>query len=335
MSILFLLASLGVVNGLLIGFYLIIKKKRTVADSYFGLLLLALSIRIGKSVFFYFNREVDQLILQIGLSACIFIGPFFYLYSKALQKHEQDFKRKDGLLLLALLVAIIGIGLRFPYRSFPEIWNGYIIYGIYSVWILFTLLGLYYSGRMLKGVTLSPNKMNGNQQYVAAIALAMLFITCTYQVALFVGFTYIWGALIFSFTFYYLLGRALLTKKSITPKVPVQLLENGNELLAQVNDLMASQKPFINKGLKLDELATQAGMSKHTLSRVLNEVYEYGFSHYIKEYRVNEAKQLITTRPDLSLEGIGYEAGFNSKSAFFEAFKKIANCTPAEYKKFR
>ena len=330
MSILFLLASLGVVNGVLLGFYLIVKKKKTVTETYFGLLLLALSIRIGKSVLFYFDREVDLLILQIGLSACVFIGPFFYLYSKALQRHEQNFKRQDVLLLIALLVMIVGVGLRFPYRSFPGIWNGYIIYGIYAVWALFTLIGLYYNSKVLQ-----PKKMNGGQQYVAAIAVAMLFITCTYQAALFVGFTYIWGALIFSFTFYYLLGRALLTSKPITPKAPAQILENGSELLNRVNDLMEKQKPFISQGLKLDELAAQVDMPKHTLSRVLNEVYKHGFSHYIKEHRVSEAKRLIASRPDLSLEGIGYEAGFNSKSAFFEAFKKITNCTPAEYKKTR
>ena len=333
MSILFLIASLGVVNGMLVGIYLVTRKQRTIIEGYFGGLLLALGIRIGKSVIFYFNNEVDLLILQVGLSACIFIGPFFYLYSKALQQQEQDVKRKDVLLLLVLLIAIIGIGLRYPYRSFPVAWNGYIVYGIYTIWVLFTLAGLYYTGKMLGGVILSPKKMSGSQQYVAAIAVAMIFITSTYQAALFVGFTYIWGALIFSFTFYYLAGRVLLSRKSVVPKAPPQPLENGAALLKQVNDLMAGHKPFIHQGLKLDELAAQVNISKHTLSRVLNEEYKHGFSHYIKEYRVKEAKRLIATRTDLSLEGIGYESGFNSKSAFFEAFKKIVHCTPAEYKK--
>ncbi len=335
MSLLFLLASLGAVNGSLVGLYLIVKKSRTVVESYFGGLLLALSIRIGKSVFFYFSPDVDRLILQIGLSACIFIGPFFYLYSKALQRQEQNFKREDILLLLLFLVSILVVGLLFPYPNYPEIWNGYIIYGIYAVWLFFTLLGLYYNGKMLERVILQPQAMNQNQQYVAAISLAMLFITVTYQAALYVGFTYIWGALIFSFAFYYLVGRVFLTHKSVTPQPAARPLENGSALLHQVNRLMESEKLYTNQKLKLDELAAQADIPKHILSRVLNEVYTSGFSHYIKEYRVKEAQRLITTRHDLSLEGIGYEAGFNSKSAFFEAFKKIANCTPAEYKKSR
>ncbi len=333
MSILFLLASLGVINGFLLGFYLLFRAKDRVIDKYFGLLLLSLSIRIGKSVFFYFSQDVDLLILQIGLSGCIFIGPFFYLYSRTLQKQEVRFKRNDVLLLIGLLIAIVVVGIVYPYRTYPDIWNGQIVYWIYGVWLIFAFLGVYHNILMLKGVIWSPGKMTNQQKYVMAILLAMLFITATYMAALFVGFTYIWGALIFSFTFYYLLGRALLTKKSITPKTPVHGLENGNKIFEKVNRFMIDQKPFISQGLKLDDLALQLDMSKHLLSRVLNEVYEHGFSQYVKEHRVTEAKQLILSRPDLSLEGIGYEAGFNSKSAFFEAFKKIANCTPAEYKK--
>ncbi len=333
MSVLFLFASLGVINGFLVGGYLIFSRKRTIAEKYFGGLLLALSIRIGKSVFFYFNRETDQLILQLGLSACIFIGPSFYLYTKALWKNELKFKRADGWLLLMLLFTIVAVGITFPYRSFPELWNGAIIRGIYSIWALFTLFGLYNSWKLLGRTIFSSEKLTGNQQYLVAVVIAMLFITGTYQTALFVGFTYLWGALIFSFTFYYLLGRMLLTSKPIPPKVASQPLENGRELLMMVNEVMNSEKPFTNQRLKLDDLAAKTDMSRHMLSRVLNEEYEHGFSHYIKEHRVNEAKQLITSRPELSLEGIGYEAGFNSKSAFFEAFKKIANCTPAEYKK--
>ena len=96
---------------------------------------------------------------------------------------------------------------------------------------------------------------------------------------------------------------------------------------------MEEQKPFTNQKLKLDDLAVQAGLSKHILSKLLNEEYQYGFAHYVKEFRVMEAKQLISIRDELSLEGIGFEAGFSSKSSFFETFKKITNVTPSEYRK--
>lgn len=333
MPILFLLASLGVINGVLVGAYLAIKRNSIPSDRYFGALLLALCIRIGKSIYFYFNKEADLLILQIGLSACTFIGPLFFLYSKTLLDQGKKIEKKDILFLLALLVTIIAVGIIYPYRTFPGIWNGYIIYGIYSVWLLFVLCGLYYCRKFLGVELFSPSKMNKDQQYVLAIMLAMIFITLTYQAALFIKYTYIWGALIFSFTFYYLMGRMLLTQKPATPRTSTSPLPNASELFKRVDDLMIQEKPFVSQELKLDELAKQAGMTKHVLSRVLNEEYKSGFAQYVKEFRIKEAKHLIGVRPELSLEGIGYEAGFKSKSAFFEAFRKIEKCTPAEYKK--
>lgn len=334
MSLLFLIASLGAINGALLAIYLVSKKQANVADRYFGWLILVLSIRIGKSVFFYFEPDTDRLILQLGLSACIFIGPFFYLYTKALYKNEQHFKKPDLLLLASLLTTVVIVGLVFPYRIHPDVWNGYVIKVIYFIWTVFTIGGLYYSRKILKGDTDKVHKMTGSQQYVLAVAIAMLFITTTYQLALFVkGPTYIWGAFAFSFSFYYLLARAFLTDTSVAPKNTTTPLGNGKELLDQVNTWMEEQKPFISQKLKLEELASQTGLSRHVLSRVLNEEYVHGFSYYIQEHRVNEAKTLIASRPELSLEGIGYEAGFSSKSSFFEAFKRIAQSTPAAFKK--
>ncbi|MGD1890358.1 MAG: hypothetical protein ACFB15_07155, partial [Cyclobacteriaceae bacterium] len=288
MAILFLLASLGVVNGILVSVYLMVKKPSAVSDIYFSGLVATLSIRIGKSIFFYFSEEVDLLILQIGLSACIFIGPFFYLYLKSLRKAETGLNREDILLLLTLLVTIVGVGLKFPYRAFPEIWNGFVIYGIYAMWLLFLLLGLYHYYQMRKGLTLASKPKDGDQKYLTAIVVAMTFITLTYLMALFVGFTYIWGALIFSFTFYYLLARLFFTKKHPIPKTSDEPLENAAELLQQVNQLMEERKLFTQRRLKLDELAAQVDTSKHTLSRVLNETYQHGFAQYINEYRVRE-----------------------------------------------
>ncbi|GAB5524234.1 MAG: hypothetical protein Roseis2KO_21060 [Roseivirga sp.] len=335
MSFLFLFASLGVINGVLLSIYLMARKQKRVTDIYFAGMILMLCIRIGKSVLVYFNESTDRLILQIGLSACLFIGPFFYLYTRALQQNESSFKKKDLILLATLLFAIVGLGLIYPYPSQPEVWNNYMVRGIYVVWAFFLVFGFYQLRAVFKKAWRSPFKLEHRERYILAIALSTLFISLTYQFALFIrGFTYIWGSLIFSLSFYYLAGRALLSPKPVIPKPVTQTpLENGAALFAQVEQLMNTQKPFLNPKLKLDELAAMAGLSRHQLSRVLNEEYLHGFSHYVKAHRVNEARRLIKVRHELSLEGIGYEAGFSSKSSFFEAFKKITNTTPAAYKK--
>lgn len=333
MSALFLFASLGVINGILLSSYLLANKNKSITEVYFAGLILALSLRIGKSVLMFFDRDLDKTILQIGLSACLFIGPFFYLYTRSLQQDTQVAKKQDKALLFLLLIAVIVLGVILPYRTHPEFWNGYMVKGIYAVWSFFVLLGLYNNRAVFAQFFHKPAKLKEEERYILGIALSVVFITITYQFALYVeGLTYIWGSIIFSVSFYYLAGRKLLAKKALTPK-STPSLDNAKALLQRVETMMVTKKTFKNPKLKLDELAEHAGMSRHLLSRLLNEEYKHGFSHYIKTHRVNEAKNLIEFRHDLSLEGIGFEAGFNSKSAFFEAFKKVTQLTPAAYKK--
>ena len=333
MSILFLIASLGVINGFIVSIFLVVNKSKRIADVYFAGVLFALSMRIGKSIYFYFNEEVDLIILQIGLSACAFIGPFFFLYMKALYTAQNTFKKVDLLLLSILAVLVISIGLVYPYASYADVWNESIIYGIYACWGQFTVLGLIYVIKfMRKKSDQHIGHWTANQKYVLYISIAMLFITLTYLNALIIGYTYIWGALIFTFSFYYLAIRMFIPEKKILPQSTSPTLENGEHIFAEVEEIMSEQKLYTNKKLRLDDLAKHTGLPKHTLSQLLNETYPHGFSHYVKQYRVEEAKKLILTRPELSLEGLGYESGFNSKSSFFDAFKKIAHATPAEFK---
>lgn len=333
MNFLFLLASLGVINGLIVGFYLLVRKERAVSDVYFAGLILMLCIRIGKSVLYYFFPETDRIVLQIGLSGCIFIGPFFYLYIKALYQQQKQFKNTDITILLVLLVIISVLGTIYPYRSHPDYWINKIIPGIYLIWGLFLLLGLAQAYKLLGSKLFTFWKLKGEQQYLMVIILGIVFITLTYQLALHIGFTYIWGAFIFSILFYVLAFRAVAKGKSITPKATPQKITNGDQLLDQINQAILKDKLHLNQDLKLEDIATQTGLSRHEISQVLNETYEHGYNHFIKEIRIEEAKKLIEARPELSLEGIGYEAGFKSKSVFFESFKKIVGCTPSAYKK--
>ena len=330
MNFLFLFASLGVINGTLVSAYLLFRKERKLSDIYFAGMILMLCIRIGKSIHYRFFPETDKLILQLGLSACIFIGPFFYLYVKTLKNRQSQYQVKDVVLLAFLLTTIAIIGFIFPYRTNPEIWNTLIVQGIYLVWATFTLLALHQAYFLLKRSTWKSAK---EKQYFIVILVGIVFITLTYQLALHIGFTYMWGSFIFSILFYVLAFRAIASGKSITPKTPTNKLIDGDSMLQQINDLMDAEKLYRKQDLKLEDIASQTGLTRHEVSQVLNETYSHGYTHYIKELRINEAKELIATRPDLSLEGIGYEAGFKSKSVFFEAFRKLVGSTPASYKK--
>jgi AraC-like DNA-binding protein len=63
----------------------------------------------------------------------------------------------------------------------------------------------------------------------------------------------------------------------------------------------------------------------------LNDKLGKGFTLYVNEHRIQEACRILSTDENLTIEAIGEEVGFNSKSTFFSAFKKLKGMTPAMY----
>ena len=80
-ELLFFFSALGAFNGLILSLYFsFFNSKKYLCNYFLGALLFALSVRIGKSVFVYFDGTLPKIYLQIGLSACFFIGPFLYCF---------------------------------------------------------------------------------------------------------------------------------------------------------------------------------------------------------------------------------------------------------------
>ena len=111
------------------------------------------------------------------------------------------------------------------------------------------------------------------------------------------------------------------------------MLEDAKVHFQVIETVMHQKKLHKKAALKLKDLASHTELNPHLLSRVLNEAYPHGFATYVNEKRIEEAKYLLRTNTNFTLEGIGYEAGFNSKSSFYATFKKLTGCTPAAYKK--
>ncbi len=103
----------------------------------------------------------------------------------------------------------------------------------------------------------------------------------------------------------------------------------------QIRNFMSDEKPYLDANLSLPDLARKLNIPSHHLSRVINEQFNVNFFDFINQYRVNEVKSMIANPEfeNLSLLGIAYDSGFNTKSAFNRVFKKLTGLTPSEYKK--
>jgi AraC-like DNA-binding protein len=105
--------------------------------------------------------------------------------------------------------------------------------------------------------------------------------------------------------------------------------------IANIEVLMDIQKVYLEPELTLTELAKKDGTNASVLSKVINKTYGLNFSDYVNRYRVNEVIRLLE-QPEyqnFTLLAVAYDAGFNSKSTFNRAFKKVTGVSPKDYPK--
>jgi AraC-like DNA-binding protein len=106
-----------------------------------------------------------------------------------------------------------------------------------------------------------------------------------------------------------------------------------DQIMVALIDKMKDQKLYLNSELSLSLVATILGIRKEVLSKVLNQGLSKNFYRFVNEYRVEEFKRLAENEGANKFThlGLAYEAGFNSKTTFYKAFKQITQLTPSEY----
>lgn len=110
--------------------------------------------------------------------------------------------------------------------------------------------------------------------------------------------------------------------------------EKIQNLASQLTEHMDVEKPFLNEDLSLSLLATQSEISQSHLSQIINQHFKMNFYDFVNRYRVDEAKQKLSSTDfdHLSVLGIAFDCGFKSKSSFNRYFKKYSGISPSKYK---
>lgn len=107
------------------------------------------------------------------------------------------------------------------------------------------------------------------------------------------------------------------------------------KLSAHLQQLMETDKLFLDNELTLPVVAEKLGITIHDTSYLINQATGSNFYHFINQYRVEEAKRLLISSSidELNMIGIAFAAGFNSKTTFNTAFKKWTGVSPTDYVK--
>lgn len=122
--------------------------------------------------------------------------------------------------------------------------------------------------------------------------------------------------------------------QSNTPQEYKESITADNLYFQKLELLCKDQHIYTDSTLNREKVAEKLGISAGYVSQIVNTITGDNFAHYINNYRVEAVKEMISNPEyeNYNLLTMGLEAGFTSKTTFYNSFKKVTGQTPNEYK---
>ncbi|MGV8927782.1 MAG: helix-turn-helix domain-containing protein [Ewingella sp.] len=108
--------------------------------------------------------------------------------------------------------------------------------------------------------------------------------------------------------------------------------EEDIRIIETIRALLGEKASLCDQDITLDRLARKAGIPSRQISRAVNRVLGCNVSQLVNEYRIEEARRLLT-QTDLPVTTIIYASGFRTKSNFNREFLRQTGMNPGDYRR--
>lgn len=357
---------IGSIISVFLGLVILFRKNKTLPNYILAIWLIVLGINI-----FIFHRLTDhkeapgllsyanQLIFIFQLPAALLFADSLYFDKKRLLKRAIYLSIPFIIFILFPLFTNIGFSVFYHPGGF---WSKSTFVNISEIFIIFAcplyLILSLLSIKKLKQISLEQISEISNSDFVVfrrfiigLLAAFILFLALLVLSRLtdFVNIqtAFSSASVIISLSLLYA-GLFGLQKTDLftvhnyeSPKPVNQNLSESEKselenIMQNLEDVMKTKKPYLRPRLSLYELSEISGIQEIKISASINSLKKENFYDYINSFRVKEfiEKCRNNAQHDLTLTAIAYECGFNSKSAFFDIFKKQTGQTPSQFIKY-
>lgn len=352
--IIIFLAGFGILICLAVGVQLLLRKSGIkLTNSLLGLLLILYGLTTFNSLMsitgvWSQNPHLYFLPIIFNLS----IGPLFYFFVRSKIQPSFRFKKIHIVhFILPFLQFLFYLAIGFRSAAY----KGMIWRDVVAPWIqyieegLLITLGIAYLVAVLnllkKGI---PAELWKKPVYVwlkkfTLSFLVLLIIHSSYEIVdwIFTGsvnfniYNSKWAGIplkladvgisfVIGFNAYVYQNQTLILQKQ--PEAQDEILEK------RIESAFKFEKLHLDPELTLDVFSKGIGYQKNKISRFLSD-NEDTFRGIVNRYRVEEFTELVEAEKlkHLSMLGLAYESGFNSKASFNRAFKEVKGASPTKY----
>lgn len=300
-------------------FHLGLYELASLATLFTGLTLAVLLVLTGN------GSQKGNLFLSLAILVVVFrvggvtafllpaLGPLIYFFVRRATRPERRFDRRD-LILFGPAVVLCWM---------PD-----------GVVLASVCIYIYFSRRLIHDFynRLTPVLMDRPRFAFRPLEKALVLIGWLCIFAIWKE-TFLFGI---AFVLLAMAARRVLNQDGEIPlQLPVSDKADAREKSRRLKEAVVYNRFYEDTELTLSSLAVKLGIHPHELSRIINTGLDVNFNAFINELRVREVSRKMhdPTYGHLTLLGIAYESGFNSKTTFNRVFREVTGKTPLEYKK--
>lgn len=355
--------------GLFLSIALFVHRRgNTSANKLLAILVFILTLIVAKHIDFGNSSQLISSILALASPVFMFMfGPLLLFYAKDSFGNRTELKKGLAHFIPALSSIVVIIAMAITAKKVNNgqmVINKPLISSLFFVFLLTQIVHmLIYNIKVYKYLNIVQRALRQsfsnidkiNFRWLKHATIGFTIILCMsigYYVMLITGGYYTYSqetdfgfVLMVSIMINYIGLRSLRQPEIISGELLNQAQSKYNnsrlskelaeQYKSQIINYMNVDSPYTDSDFKLNDMASRLGLSSHMVSQVINEYLSQNFFEFINSYRINLAKEKMkaVNWKTNTILGIAFDVGYNSKSAFNRAFKRIENRTPSDYLK--